>query len=84
MNTLEQKLLAGIFLIQEKKILLLEKKLNTGSVWTIPFRQVYGFRHPSEHIEDLLQDLLSISVPSAYFLRELIVHKTNTDGAISF
>ena len=77
------KFLTGLFLLQNKKILLLEKKVETGTVWTLPFRQVYGFRHPTEHLQDLAKEYFDIEINRDHFMKELLVHKLDEDEKVS-
>jgi len=83
MSHADIKFLTGLFLLQNKKILLLEKKIETGTVWTLPFRQVYGFRHPTEHLKDLTKELFDIEINRDHLIKKLIVHKLSEDADVS-
>ena len=48
-------------------------------MWTLPFKQVFGFRHPSEHLQDLVKEWFDVEVDKEYFIKELLVHKLDED-----
>ncbi len=77
------KIMTWIFMIQNKQILLLEKKINENLIWTIPFKTVYGFRHPSEHLQDLIQEYFNVKIDTEHFFKKLVVHKLDKDNKSS-
>lgn len=74
------KIIAWIFMIQNKQILLLEKKVDGILTWTIPFKTVYGLRHPSEHIQALVKDYFSVEINAEHFFMKTLVHKLNKEN----
>ena len=53
---------------------------TTEKVWTIPFKIVYGLRHPSEHLQDLVQDYFGVKCDAEHFFKKLTVHKLDSKG----
>jgi len=75
--------ITGIFLIQESKILLLQKKnIHWWFVWTIPFTKVPVSYMPSEYLVKFLQENLNIQITAENFIKKLLVSKVNTEKTI--
>jgi len=79
MKQTDLQTIVWIFLIRNKKILLLQKKSIWGFVWTLPFTRLSAWYFPSEQILSFTKENLDIDIEEDMLLKPLIVNKVNKD-----